>query len=210
MTNKFICIEGNLGAGKTTLAKKLAKTLEVTLVLETFLNNPFLKGVYENKEESKFPAESFFLMERMEQLAPKLFEANELIISDYLIDKTKLFAKTNLRDKELDLFNRIFDSIRTQIPNPNALIFIDQTPEEALQHVKSRGRKLETHVTLDYLTHLHHEYQQLLQSKSIQYPVFHVTASELRKDFNGSIVKIIDFLVQERLLLAKSQVKLSL
>ncbi len=210
MTNKYICIEGNLGAGKTTLAKKLASTLEVTLVLETFLNNPFLKGLYENKEENKFPVETFFLMERMEQLSPQLFENNDLIISDYLIDKTNLFAQTNLQGKELLLFQRVFKTVRKQVPNPNALIFIEQTPEEALQHVIGRGRKLETHVTLEYLTHIHEQYQKLLRSKTINYPVFKVQAAELRTDFDGVIHKIIDFLVNERLLLAKSQVKLYL
>lgn len=210
MTNKYICIEGNLGAGKTTLAKKLADTLEVKLVLETFLNNPFLKGLYENKEENKFPAETFFLMERMEQLSPQLFNHHELIISDYLIDKTNLFAQTNLQGKELKLFQRVFNTVRRQVPSPDALIFIEQTPEEALQHVMGRGRKLEAHVSLEYLTHIHQQYNKLLHSKTINYPVFKVQATDLRKDFDDVTDKIIDFLVNERLLLSKSQVKLSL
>jgi deoxyadenosine/deoxycytidine kinase len=210
MNTKFICIEGNLGAGKTTLAKKLSKTLEVKLVLEAFLNNPFLKGLYENKGENKFPAEVFFLMERYEQLSPELFQKNELIISDYLIDKTSLFAQTNLNGKELILFQRIFETVKNQVPTPNALIYIDQTPEEALQHVQSRGRKLETNVTLDYLTFIDEQYHKLLSKQSSNTPVFKVQAKDLRSDFNGSINKIIDFLFKERLLLAKSQSKLTL
>ena len=210
MTNKYICIEGNLGAGKTTLAKKLAQTLEVKLILESFLNNPFLKGLYENKEENKFPAETFFLMERLEQLSPKMFHSNELIISDYLIDKTALFAKTNLKDHELLLFQRIFSTVKAQIPNPDALIFIEQTPEEAMKHVMSRGRKLETHVTLDYLTHIHVQYESLIHSNDISFPIFKVKATDLRSNFSDSINQIIDFLLKERLLLAKTQAKLSL
>ena len=210
MTNKYICIEGNLGAGKTTLAKKLAAKLEVKLVLETFLNNPFLKGLYENKEESKFPAETFFLMERMEQLSPELFSSNELIISDYLIDKTQLFAQTNLTGKELDLFQRIFNTVKTQITIPDALIYIEQTPEQALKHVMGRGRKLESHITLDYLTHVNDQYLKMLSAKNTSYPVFSIQATRLRTHFDDSINQIINFLITERLLLAKNQVKLTL
>ncbi|MGB0391112.1 MAG: deoxynucleoside kinase [Salibacteraceae bacterium] len=210
MNTKYICIEGNLGAGKTTLAKKLAKTLDVTLVLETFLNNPFLKGLYNDIEANKFPAETFFLMERMEQLSPKLFESNELIISDYYIQKTSLFAQTNLSGKELQLFQRIFNSIKSQIPSPNALIYIDQTPAEALSHVASRGRKLEAHISLEYLAHIDNKYQKMLKSKAIDFPVFRVQATALRKNFDDSVNQIIDFLIKERLLLAKDQVKLTL
>lgn len=210
MNTKYICIEGNLGAGKTTLAKKLSSTLEVTLVLEAFLNNPFLKGLYENKEENKFPAEVFFLMERFEQLSPDLFAKNELIIADYLIDKTQLFAETNLSGKELTLFNRIFETVKSQIQPPDALIYIDQTPEEALHHVKSRGRKLETEVSLEYLSYIDQKYLALINSPSFAVPIYRVKATDLRKDFNSCIGNIIDFLVKERLLLAKSQVKLTL
>lgn len=210
MNTKYICIEGNLGAGKTTLAKKLAKTLEVKLVLETFLNNPFLKGLYENKSDNKFPAEVFFLMERYEQLSPELFEKNELIVSDYLIDKTSLFAQTNLSDKELILFQRIFKTVKNQVPIPNALIYIDQTPKEALQHVQSRGRKLETNISIDYLTFIDQQYHKMLGKLDPKTPIFRVQAKDLRRDFNGSINKIIDFLFKERLLLAKSQSKLTL
>ena len=210
MNTKYICIEGNLGAGKTTLAKKLASTLEVTLVLEAFLNNPFLKGLYENKQENKFPAETFFLMERLEQLSPSLFEKNELIIADYLIDKTKLFAETNLTGKELTLFNRIFETVKSQIKTPDAVIYIDQTPEEALNHVKSRGRKLETDVSLEYLNLIDKKYLKLINSKNFKPPVLKVKATDLRTDFNAAIIKIIDFLIKERLLLAKTQSKLKL
>lgn len=210
MNTKYICIEGNLGAGKTTLAKKLAKTLEVTLVLEAFLNNPFLKGLYENKEENKFPAETFFLMERLEQLSPQLFEANELIVSDYFIEKTSLFAQTNLAGKELQLFQRIFNIVRTQIPEPDALIYIEQTPEEALHHVTQRGRKLETHISIDYLSHIDSQYQKMLTSNANKFPIFKLQASALRKNFDDSVNQIIDFLIKERLLLAKDQVKLTL
>ena len=131
MTTKLICIEGNLGAGKTTLAKALAKKLDSHLILEAFLNNPFLADLYSDKVESKFPAEVFFLMERQEQLSIEKVKKHELIISDYLIEKTQIFASVNLNSNEKKLFQRIFQSVKTQVKQPDAIIFIEQTPEQA-------------------------------------------------------------------------------
>lgn len=210
MIAKYICIEGNLGAGKTTLAKKLAKTLEVKLILETFMNNPFLEGLYQNRSDSKFPAEMFFLTERLEQLSGKIFEENELIIADYWIEKTALFAKINLNRDELQLFERVFNIAKNQTVTPDALIYIDQTPEQALQHIKSRGREIEKEVPLSYLEYLDNEYESLISSPSFNIPILKVSALTLRADFKGEVDKIIHFLKEERLLLAKSQVKLTL
>ena len=210
MKAKYICIEGNLGAGKTTLAKALANKLESHLILETFRNNPFLKDLYADKIESKFPAEVFFLMERFEQLSPEIFDNNDLIIADYLIDKTSLFAAINLEEKEIKLFQRIFSTVKNQITTPHALVYIEQSPEEAFKHVRSRGRKLEAEVSLEYLTFVNNQYLKLLGRSKTDFPIIKVTASELRSDFDDTINKIIDFLSNERLLLAKNQVKLTI
>lgn len=210
MKAKYICIEGNLGAGKTTLAKALTKKLECYLVLETFRNNPFLKDLYADKKESKFPTEVFFLMERFEQLSSSIFEKNDLVIADYLIDKTELFASINLEDREQKLFQRIFSSVKNQITTPHALIYIEQTPEQAYKHVKSRGRKLENEVSLEYLTFVDTQYSKLIQRVESEFPIIKVSATELRSDFDDTIDKIIDFLANERLLLAKNQVKLTI
>jgi len=210
MRAKYICIEGNLGAGKTTLAKALANKLESHLILETFRNNPFLKDLYADKIESKFPAEVFFLMERFEQLSPEIFDNNDLIIADYLIDKTSLFAAINLEEKEIKLFQRIFSTVKNQITTPHALVYIEQSPEEAFKHVRSRGRKLEAEVSLEYLTFVNNQYLKLLGRSKTDFPIIKVTASELRSDFDDTINKIIDFLSNERLLLAKNQVKLTI
>jgi len=210
MKAKYICIEGNLGAGKTTLAKALTKKLECYLVLETFRNNPFLKDLYADKKESKFPTEVFFLMERFEQLSPSIFEKHDLVIADYLIDKTELFATINLEDREQKLFQRIFTTVKNQITTPHALIYIEQTPEQAYKHVKSRGRKLENEVSLEYLTFVDTQYAKLIHRVESEFPIIKVSATELRSDFDDTIDKIIDFLSNERLLLAKNQVKLTI
>lgn len=210
MRAKYICIEGNLGAGKTTLAKALAHRLESHLVLETFRNNPFLKDLYADKKESKFPTEVFFLMDRVEQLSHDIFEKHDLVIADYLIDKTSLFATINLDDKEKKLFQRVFSTVKNQVTTPHALIYIDQTPEQAFQHVKNRGRKLENEVSLEYLTFVEKQYSGLLKRVKNDFPVIKVSAIELRSNFDDTINKIIDFLSNERLLLAKNQVKLTI
>ena len=210
MKAKYICIEGNLGAGKTTLAKELAKKLNSNLILETFRNNPFLKDLYANKKESKFPTEVFFLMDRFEQLSPSIFENHDLVIADYLIDKTELFATINLDKKEKQLFQRIFTTVKNQIPTPHALIYIEQTPQQAHNHVKSRGRKLEDAVSLEYLTFVDREYSKLIKQRKHDFPMIKVSASALRLNFDDTIDTIIDFLSNERILLAKNQVKLTI
>lgn len=210
MKAKYICIEGNLGAGKTTLAKALANKLECHLVLEKFRNNPFLKDLYADKKESKFPTEVFFLMERFEQLSPSIFEKHDLVIADYLIDKTELFATINLEEREQKLFQRIFSSVKNQITTPHALIYIEQTPEQAYKHVKSRGRKLEDEVSLEYLAFVDKQYTKLIKRVKGEFPIIKVSATELRSNFNDTIDKIFDFLSNERLLLAKNQVKLTI
>lgn len=208
MNSKLICIEGNLGAGKTTLAKALSKKLECHLILETFLNNPFLADLYADKIESKFPAEVFFLMERKEQLATEKIAKQELTVSDYLIDKTEIFARINLLDKEKDLFQRIFHAVKAQTKTPDAIIYIEQTPKEALKNVKSRGRKLENNISLEYLTQLNKEYSTLFNSEIMELPVLKVSANNLRENLDDSIDKIIDFLASHQLLLSKNQVKI--
>ena len=111
MKYKHIAIEGNIGSGKTTLAKMLASDYNMKLILEEFADNPFLPSFYNNLQNNVLPLELFFLAERYYQLKKNqekdLFQSS--LISDYFFIKSKLFAQNNLKDDELQLFNRLFD-----------------------------------------------------------------------------------------------------
>jgi deoxyadenosine/deoxycytidine kinase len=200
MKSRYICIEGNLGAGKTTLAKAIAQQLDSHLVLETFENNPFLQGLYNDELGSSLPAELFFLMERYEQLSSNFFSTSQLIVSDYILDKSSLFSKINLSELEWELFERIFNRVKKETPNPHALIFIEETPEEALKNIRSRGREIENSVKIDYLRKVDHAYQGYLNSNKHSFPILKITASKLRENGNDAIKETIDFLVKHHLL----------
>ena len=127
MNYNFITIEGNIGAGKTTLAHLLSKHYNARLVLEEFADNPFLPKFYENPGQYAFPLELFFMAERYKQLKDLLQTKDmfqNITISDYLFTKCLLFAKVTLADEEFRLYQKLFDIINPQIVQPDIVIFL--------------------------------------------------------------------------------------
>ena len=125
MKHHFITIEGNIGAGKTTLAHLLSKKLNARLILEEFAENPFLAKFYENPGQYAFPLELFFMAERYKQLKDLLHTKDifqNVTISDYLFTKCLLFAKVNLPGEEFRLYKQLFDIIHQQLLHPDILI----------------------------------------------------------------------------------------
>jgi len=133
MLYNFITIEGNIGAGKTTLAQLLSKHYNARLILEEFADNPFLPKFYEKPEQYAFPVELFFMAERFKQLKELLQQQNlfqELTISDYLFNKCLLFAKVTLPEDEYRLYQRLFDIIHQQLVQPDLLIYLHAPVEK--------------------------------------------------------------------------------
>lgn len=161
MKYRFITVEGNIGAGKTTLAGQLAEHFNAGLLLEQFAENPFLPLFYENKERYALPLELSFLKDRYRQLQSRLKEfqdKGELIIADYTISKSLLFAKNNLNEAEFKLFCDIHDMMKTTLPKPDLFIYL-HTPINRLQsHIKKRGRPYEQHIPDDYLMEIENAY----------------------------------------------------
>src|SRR3982751_2916140 len=127
MQYHYIAIEGNIGAGKTTLAHLLAQKMNARLILEQFADNPFLPKFYENPSQYAFPLELFFMAERFKQLKELLQQKDmfqTLTISDYLFTKCLLFAKVNLPDDEFRLYQRLFEIILQQVVQPEILIYL--------------------------------------------------------------------------------------
>jgi deoxyadenosine/deoxycytidine kinase len=157
----FIAIEGNIGAGKTTLCKLLAERYSCALVLEQFTDNPFLPYFYEHPERYGFPVELFFMTERHKQLQehfaePNLFEA--FTISDYYFVKTLLFAKNNLNEEEFRLFQRLFGILNASFPNPGLLVYLHRPIPVLMNQINKRGRKMEQYITPEYLTEIQKAY----------------------------------------------------
>ena len=157
----YIAIEGNIGAGKTTLTKMLAKQINGKIILEQFEENPFLPLFYEDQERYAFPVELFFLTERHKQLREVLMKPDlffQYYVADYIFFKTLLFAKNNLNEQEYVLFRRIFDALQSNIPKPDILLYLHRSPEILLNNISNRGRNYEQNIGKEYLVQVQKAY----------------------------------------------------
>jgi deoxyadenosine/deoxycytidine kinase len=171
MKYSFITIEGNIGAGKTTLSNLLAKHYDARLVLEQFADNPFLPKFYENPKQYAFPLELFFMAERFKQLK-ELIQQKDLFqtvtISDYLFTKCLLFAKVNLPDDEFRLYQRLFDIIHQQLLQPDILIYLHAPVNRLQQNIRKRGRQYEQSIPDDYLFSIQETYTHYIKQHNLK------------------------------------------
>src|SRR5436305_7002745 len=171
MKYNFITIEGNIGAGKTTLAHLLSKHFNARLVLEQFADNPFLPKFYENPQQYAFPLELFFMAERFKQLK-ELIQQKDLFqnitISDYLFTKCLLFAKINLPDDEFRLYQILFEIIHQQLVQPDILIYLHAPVQKLQQNIKKRNRPYEQNIADDYLFNIQQTYTQYIKQHNIK------------------------------------------
>lgn len=171
MKYNFLTIEGNIGAGKTTLANILAKKYNARLVLEEFADNPFLARFYENPGQYAFPVELFFMAERYKQLK-ELVHTRELFqtvtISDYLFSKSLLFAKINLPEEEYRLYQKLFDIIHSQLVQPDLLLFLHVPVGRLQENIRKRNRPYEQSIPDDYLLHIQETYTHYIKHHNIK------------------------------------------
>jgi len=168
MKYKFITVEGNIGAGKTSLAKLLGKHFEAKLILETFAENPFLPKFFEDAKRYAFSAELFFLADRYQQLHEQLKEFNlfsQFTISDYVFVKSLLYSRVNLTDDEFKLFQRIFGIMYPNLPEPDLLIYIHSSVSRIIKNIRKRGRNFEQSVSEGYLLKIQQAYFNYFKQK---------------------------------------------
>jgi len=171
MKYSFITIEGNIGAGKTTLANLLSNHFNARLILEEFAENPFLTKFYENQEQYAFPLELFFMAERYKQLKDLLQTKDifqQVTISDYLFTKCLLFAKVNLPNEEFRLYQKLFDIINPQIVQPEILIYLHSPVNKLQENIKNRNRPYEQNIPNDYLFSLQETYTNYIKQHNIK------------------------------------------
>ncbi len=165
---QFIAIEGNIGAGKTTLCHKMQGHFNCRLVLEQFTDNPFLPFFYENPERHAFTVELFFMTERHKQLQENLSQQNlfqQLIVSDYFFIKTLLFAKNNLSEEEYRLFQRLFHILNASFPKPDLLVFLHRSVDKLLENIHNRGREYEQEISPEYLKQIQDTYFEYFRTE---------------------------------------------
>lgn len=157
----YVVIEGNIGAGKTTLASKIADQFNARLILERFADNPFLPKFYKDPDKYSFPLELSFLADRYRQLKEELV-AQDLFktftIADYYFMKSLVFAASTLTGDEYNLYRQIFYIIYGSLPKPDMYVYLHLNPEKLLQNIEKRGRNYEKSITKEYLKKIQESY----------------------------------------------------
>lgn len=165
---RFIAIEGNIGAGKTTLCHRMAERFGCSLILEQFTDNPFLPFFYEQPDRYAFPVELFFMTERHKQLLEHFAEPDmfrSFTVADYFFVKTLLFAKNNLNEEEFRLFQRLFSVLNATFPKPDLLLYLHRPVDVLMQQIKKRGRDMERLITAGYLEELQRAYLEYFKTE---------------------------------------------
>jgi deoxyguanosine kinase len=189
----FIAIEGVIGAGKTTLAQMLAERNKARLVLEQFEENPFLPKFYEEKKRYAFQTQLAFLASRFKQQQNMtnrdLFD--DFIISDYIFEKDRIFARLNLDDDEMGLYDNIYSIMTGISARPDLVIYLQSSVERLMDNIEKRGRVYEKHITPDYLQELSDSYNQFFYHYN-KAPLIIVNAAEIDFVNNPSHLSYIE------------------
>lgn len=168
-TINYIAIEGNIGAGKTTLATKISEDFNAKLVLERFADNPFLPKFYKDQNRYAFPLEMSFLADRYQQLADDLSQFDlfaDFVVADYHIFKSLIFAKVTLQEDEFRLYKTLFDIIYKEMPKPDLYVYLYQNTDRLLKNIKKRGRSYEQEIPGDYLEKINQGYLDYIKSQT--------------------------------------------
>ena len=200
MRYEYIAIEGNIGAGKTTLATKLAEKHNGKLVLEEFADNPFLPKFYENRDRYAFPLELSFLAERYSQLKNEVTRRDmfhDVVIADYFISKSLIFSQANLDGDEYDLFSKLYEIIEPTLPKPELLMYLHLPTDKLVENIKKRGRDYEQNITADYLDEVQSSYFQFIkQHEDLRVVIVDTSGLDFANN-EGDFAKIEAIIFQE-------------
>lgn len=162
----YVVIEGNIGAGKTTLATRIAEEFNARLILERFADNPFLPKFYSDPEKYSFPLELSFLADRYKQLKEELVSQElfkNFTIADYYFMKSLVFAASTLKGDEYNLYRQIFYIIYGSLPKPDIYVYLHLRTDRLIENINKRGRTFEKSITREYLEKIQESYFSLFR-----------------------------------------------
>ena len=175
---RYIVVEGPIGAGKTTLARRLAERLNADTLLENPAANPFLGRFYQNMERWGLPTQIAFLFQRSEQLAASPHDPHRRLVSDFLIDKDPLFAELNLAEDELKLYRQLYERLKPSVRKPDLVIYLQAQPDILIDRVRKRGVESERKISEPYLQRVAETYATFFHHYDAA-PLFIVNAESL-------------------------------
>jgi deoxyadenosine/deoxycytidine kinase len=197
MAHHYIAIEGPIGVGKTTVVDRLAERLDANKVLEDWSTNPFLRSFYDGQPGAAFQVELFFLLSRHRQqqelLQRQLFA--QATLSDYVFEKSRLFAHLNLDDSELLIFEKLFSLLAEGVPRPDLVVYLQAPTEVLLRRVGTRGRPEEAGFSEEYMAEVNRAYNHYFFHYSAT-PLLVVNTADV--DFVKSAEDLDDLLKQIR------------
>lgn len=177
---RFVAVEGNIGVGKTTLAKRLASTFSYQTLLEAAEENPFLERFYLDRKRNALPTQLYFLFQRSQQFR-ELRQGDmfsPLRVADFLLNKDPLFARVTLDDDEFNLYKKVYDQLIIDAPKPDLVVYLQAPVETLMKRVKQRGVVAEQRIDLEYLQQLNEAYTQLFHYYS-DTPLLIVNATDI-------------------------------
>jgi deoxyadenosine/deoxycytidine kinase len=198
MIYKYVTIEGNIGAGKTTLAQLLSEEFSGRLILEQFEENPFLPKFYENPQQFALQLEMSFLIDRYKQLNAILSEPNiftSFTVSDYMLSKSLLFAKVNLSPGDYKLYSLFFQLIQRKLPKPDIIFYLHAETEQLQRNIKKRGRSYEQNINRHYLGKIERMYfEYFKQTPNLKVVIVDVNDKDWISDMYAykSLLKVFD------------------
>ena len=176
----YIAVEGPIGVGKTTLAKRLAASFNYQTILESAEDNPFLERFYQNRKQAALATQLFFLFQRSQKIhdlrQTDIFEP--VRVADFLIEKDPLFARVNLDRDEFELYRKVYDQLTIDAPRPDLVIYLQAAPDVLLARIESRGIAAERQINRDYLERLNEVYSEFFLYYD-EAPLLIVNTSEL-------------------------------
>ena len=194
---QYIAIEGNIGAGKTSLSTMISQDFNAKLILERFKDNPFLPKFYEDKFRYAFPLEMSFLADRYQQLSDDLAQYDlfkDFVVSDYDVFKSLIFAKITLQEDEYGLYDKLFRIIYKELVKPDLYIYLYQNTERLLENIKTRGRDYEQNIQPEYLMEINKSYLAFIKSqKDMKVRIIEISDKDFvnnRKDYLSLLEEI--------------------
>ncbi len=199
MSIDYLVIEGNIGAGKTTLANLLSADLNSKLILEGFSDNPFLPKFYTDPAKYSFPLELSFLAERYSQLKTDLANRDlfhELTITDYYFMKSLIFAQNTLVPDEYNLYRKFFDIIYERLPKPDLYVYLHLPEAQLIENIRKRGRDYEQSIEINYLKTIREGYFNFFSQQN-DFPVLIIDTSKIDFVMKSSDYQLIKDLIFE-------------